>query len=256
MRLAVVSRLAFLPATILGWVFVVVILFIYAQLWRAVGRSNDVAGQTGFTIAQMIWYLAYTEAMETSRAPIVRLKVDEEVRTGDIAYRLARPLAYPLQHFGDQFGERILRFALYLLFGCGVALLVAGPTRLVPASVAMALLLTLLAFVADWILTFSISLCSFWVERTDGLHLFYTMFRRMMGGFVIPLTVYPEAVQRVLHYSPFPYLIYAPARIFARGSLEGSREALVGLLVLIGSGLVLLLTLYRLGSRRVSAQGG
>jgi ABC-2 type transport system ATP-binding protein len=136
------------------------------------------------------------------------------------------------------------------------ALPLAGPIPLDPGSLGAALFLALLAFVADWILTFSISLCSFWVERTDGLHLFYMMFRRMAGGFVVPLTVFPEGLQRVLHYSPFPYLVYAPARIFARGSLEGSFGALVGLLVLIASGLVVLRGVYRLGLRRVSAQGG
>ncbi len=256
MRVSVATRTAYLGATLLRVGFIVLILFIISQLWRTVGRGHDVRGLTGFTIAQMIWYLAFTEAMEISRPPISSLKVDEEVRTGDIAYRLARPLAYPLQHLGDQIGDRAFRFAINLVLGCGIAWIVAGPVRLSLPALGLALVLTGLAVLADWIITFAISLCSFWVERTDGIHLLYLTLRRLMGGLLFPLTVFPDEVQHVLRYSPFPYLVYAPARTFAQGTLAGGLESLAGVLAVIASGLTLLLGLYRLGSRRVSAQGG
>jgi hypothetical protein len=97
-------------------VFLALVLFIFAQLCRAADGSQDVRALTGFTIAQLIWYLAFTEAITMSVPALGEVEVDREVRSGDIAYRLVRPLSYPLFHLATGLGERVLRFALSLFY--------------------------------------------------------------------------------------------------------------------------------------------
>jgi ABC-2 type transport system permease protein len=256
LRATIASRFAYLGEMLLRTTFLVFILYTFSQLWATTNRTNNVAVITGFTVAQMIWYLAFTEAIITSGMPERDTEVDREVRSGDIAYRLIRPLAYPLHHLGAELGERLPRFAVNLVVGAGIALVVAGPVRLVPLAVVAAIVSVLIAFLVDFVWRFSISLLSFWIEDTYGLHLLYRRFLMLLGGMLIPLEAYPERVAAVLRLLPFQYLVYQPARIFVLGDISAWPRVVLAQILIAVVGLVPLLLIYRFGLRRVAAQGG
>jgi ABC-2 type transport system permease protein len=256
LRITIVSRLAYIGEILIRSSFLVLILFIFTQLWETTNGSQDVVALTGFEIPQLIWYLAFTEAIIISAAALGENDVDREVRSGDIAYRLARPLPYPLYHLGAAMGERLLRFGLNLIVGGLVALVVVGPIPLAPLSVLAAFSAALLGFVVDWIWTFTISLLSFWVEDTTGLHLLYRRAQMLLGGMLIPLDAYPEWLGNITRLLPFQYLVYQPARLFVQTSVSGWLNVML-ILTLIGLvSLLPMLAIYHLGLRRVSAQGG
>lgn len=249
------SRWAYVGELLVRSLFLVLILYIFTQLWQATGLTTNVAQATGFNVRQLIWYLAFTEALMTSVA-FRESEVDAEVRSGDVAYRLARPLAYPLYHLGAMLGDRILRFGLYLLIGMLVALVVVGPIPLSLSGVALAGTLALFSFVADWVWMFTISLMSFWIEDTFGLHLLYRRAMMILGGMLIPLSAYPAWLGDIARALPFQYLVYYPARLFVQPDLHLWFGGMVALTAVIFAGLIPLLLVYRLGLRAVSAQGG
>ena len=76
-------------AALLGRVaFYAVILLIFSRLWAVVIESGALAGRSA---AELLWYLAITEWVILSLPP-VHLDIEQEVRSGDIACRLPRPL--------------------------------------------------------------------------------------------------------------------------------------------------------------------
>ncbi len=257
LRITLASRFAYLGEIVMRTMFLVIILFIFTQLWNATDASaGGVEALTGFSVAQMIWYLVFSEAIVMSTSPAMHQEVDREVKSGDIAYRLARPLAYPLYHFGAVQGERWLRFGLNLVIGVVVALIVVGPIPLAPLSVLAALITAVFAFVVDFLISFTISTLSFWFEDTDGLHLLYSRSLMILGGLLIPLDAYPDWLGRIARALPFQYLLYQPARLFVASSPDGFLH-IVGVQVLLGlTVLAPMLLLYRLGLRRVAANGG
>ena len=251
LRITLASRFAYVGELLVRSIFIILIMFTFTQLWRATGQAD----RTGFSLAQLIWYLAFTEAIMTS-VNTGAGEVDREVRSGDLAYRLARPLAYPLYHFGAALGERLLRFAINLLVGMGVALVVVGPLQIELLAFPLALSATLAGFVADWVWTMTISLLSFWFEDTFGLHLLYRRALMLLGGMLIPLEAYPAWLGRIARAPPFQYLVYAPARLFVRPDLAYWLDVIGVVLLVAGVGCVPLLVVYHLGLRQVSAQGG
>ncbi len=255
-RVTLASRLTYLGEFVTRTIFLGLILYTFTQLWSATNRSQDVTALTGFSIAQLIWYLAFTEAIVLSGPSVGEVGVDREVRSGELAYRLARPIAYPLFHLGTYLGERLVRFGLNLAIGCAVAALVVGGVPLSPIGVAAALAAALLAFVVDWLWTFSVSLTSFWIEDTFGLHLLLRRFIMLLGGLMIPLDAYPEWLERVARALPFQYILYQPSRLFLSTDASGAPSVFAMQALFGGVGLVLLLAIYSRGSRRVSAQGG
>lgn len=255
-RATLTSQLAYVGEQLLRTIFLVLILYTFTQLWNATGRFQDVEAMTGFSIAQLIWYLVYTESILMSAAGLRGTQVDHDVRTGDLAYRLSKPIPYPCFELGSDLGARCFRFVLNLLVGSLVALVVVGPIPLAPLSIGAALLLTLFVFVADWIWVFSISLLSFWVEDAFGVHLLYRRLLMLLGGMLLPLEAYPDWLREVCEALPFRYLVYHPSRLFVQPDTAGWFEA-VGMVLLIGGvGLVPASFLYRAGLRQVSAQGG
>lgn len=250
------TRAAYLGELFVRCLFLLVILFTFTQLWKAAGRSQSVEELTGFTLGQLIWYLAFTEAIITSARSLTEMEVDEEVRSGNLAYKLARPLPYPLFHLGSEMGERLLRFAVNLAAACAVARLVAGPIPWNALALPFALTTALVAFLIDFEISFTISLGSFWIEDTTGLHLLYRRLLMLGGGMLIPLEAYPDWLQKVTRALPFQYLVYQPARLFVQpDALDWIKVLLTQGWMCLAAAMPLLLV-YRLGMRRVTAQGG
>lgn len=251
LHITLASRFAYVGELLVRSIFIVLIIFIFTQLWRATGQVE----RTGFSLIQLIWYLAFTEAIMTS-VNAGAGEVDREVRSGDLAYRLARPLAYPLYHLGAALGERLLRFGLNLLVGVVVALLVVGPLAVGPLAIVLALSAALVGFIADWTWSMTISLLSFWFEDTFGLHLLYRRALMILGGMLIPLDAYPDWLASIARALPFQYLVYAPARLFVQPDVGYWLEVMAAIVILTIAGCVPLLLVYHLGLRQVSAQGG
>ena len=251
LRITLLSRFAYVGELLVRSVFMVLIIFIFTQLWRATGQVE----KTGFSLAQLIWYLAFTEAIMTS-ADTGGGDVDREVRSGDLAYRLARPLPYPLFHLGSMLGERLLRFTLNLIIGVLVAFVVVGPLAIGPWALVLSLSAALVGFVADWTWTMTISLLSFWIENTFGIHLLYRRGLMILGGMLVPIDAYPAWLQDIARRLPFQYLVYAPARLFVRPDGAYWAEVMGAIMLLGVAGCVPLVLVYTLGLRRVSAQGG
>ena len=255
-RATLASQFAYVGEQVVRTTFLVLILYIFTQLWNATDRFQDVLEATGFSIPQLIWYLAFTESIIMSAAGIRGTSVDHDVRTGDLAYRLTKPIPYPCFQFGSDLGTRVFRFFLNLAVGIGVSLAVVGPIPLAPLAVLAAISLTLLVFVVDWIWVFSISVLSFWIEDTFGIHLLYRRLLMLLGGMLLPLEAYPDWLRSVCERLPFAYMVYHPSRLFVLDRPDGFLHA-VGVVLILGIvGLIPALLLYRLGLRQVSAQGG
>jgi ABC-2 type transport system permease protein len=254
-RVAMLRRTAHIGEVLIRSTFLIATLFIFAQLWRAVGKSAG-AIPSGFDPERLVWYLVLTETVIFSTPSSWELVVDREVRSGDVAYRLARPISYPLQHLSASCGERLLRFAVCFGVGSLVALAVAGPIPLAPSDAVAGLGTALLGALIDELVTLSLSLGSFWIENTAGVHLLYRRAVLILGGGFIPLEGYPDWLASACRLLPFRYLAAGPARLFVGAETEGvwpvlSAQLLFGAFALLG-----LIGVYRLGLRRVVAQGG
>jgi ABC-2 type transport system permease protein len=232
-----------------------VLLFIFLQLWRVTFGETGAERLGGFTLPEMLWYLAVTEAIILS-APRVTPAIDEDVRTGAIAVHLLRPLSYPLYRLATTLGERAVRFSLNALVGGAIALVMVGPIALRPAGVGMFLLTIPLAFVLDFLAYLVIGLGAFWLESTSGLTLIYSRMTMMLGGMMLPLSLFPDWLQRVASFLPFASVIYGPARTLVAPDLR----FWAGLLLRQAAAIVVLALIaalvYRAALRRIEARGG
>ena len=233
----------------------VLFMGVFMALWStafAVSGSSELAG---FSLAEMVWYLAMTEtvALSTSR---IFMDISEQVKAGDLAYTLARPLSYPFFQIANSLGGSAPRFVLNLLTG---AVVVAVGLRQVTGSLpglAAFLGVAALALLLDALMAVLIGLAAFWIEEVNPIYWIYSKLLFTVGGLFLPLEMFPTWLQRAVRWLPFQYITYVPARTFVRFEPAFVAQAVIGQLIYVAllAGAVLLV--WRAAQRRMVIHGG
>ena len=112
----------------------IVVLFIFTQLW---GVTYEVTGKdriAGFSLPMMMWYLTVTESIMMAYPPLVE-RVEQEVKSGQVAVTLIRPFSYVAAHFSAYLAEFILRLFINLAIGGALVFLLFGPPEMGPGQV-------------------------------------------------------------------------------------------------------------------------
>jgi len=253
-RIALRSSWAYVWNQLLSTLFLVVVLYVFVQLWRVTFAAQG-AVIDGYTLPEMIWYLVTTEAIILS-FPRVHAVLEQEVKGGDLALRLSKPYAYLGFHYATFLGEALVKLAVMMLVGGVTARLMVGPIPFRWEAAPVLLLLYFTTHALNFFYIAAVGLLAFWVEEVIGLHLLFDKLKWILGGMLIPVQLYPDAVRRLVDWLPFRHMIGGPAELFVHFSWAGAADLLLHqALWLIVFGLVCT-GIYRLGVRRVDLNGG
>jgi len=233
-------------------VFLGVILFTFSRIWSLIGARDSLPG---VGTRELIWYLALTEWVVLGTPPMF-LAIERDVRSGDFACRLVRPVSYVGAQVAEAIGESALRMAALAPAGVAGALLLGGGLPADPRGLWLAVPLALLGSLIATLSMTVVGLSAFWVVDTNPCFLVWQKLVFILGGLLFPLEIYPEWLQRIAHATPFPLICWAPGRM-ALGwdpalALESGLEGLVWLALL--SGLIVLVS--RRARARLTVAGG
>ena len=255
LQMSITNNIAYAGEVLFRGLFLVVLVFVFIQLWQTMYGVLGVPTIGGYTISQMIWYFAFAEAIVLS-APRLANRIDQEVKSGDLAYRLNKPYNYVLYLAADYLGERLVRFALCLLIGTSLCVLLVGPLGFSLAGVLATLLLVLGAWALDFLVVCALGLLAFWVEDTFAFILIYSRLLLLLGGTMVPLQIFPDWIRQIAEWLPFSYIVYGPARSWVQFDPGFFGDMLlrqsVTLLVLAA----VVTAIFRAGTRRVNINGG
>ena len=254
-RVSLRSQLAYPGEMALRLLFVVIIMVIFSSLWHTTFAELGRSRLGGLSLGQMLWYLAITESILLS-CPRDSIRIDEEVRSGQLAYALARPYSYLLFRFAQVWGERLPRFALTFAAAVTLATIFSGEVGVSWSGVLAGLPVLVLALTVDYLLVLAICLLAFWVEDTNSFLFIYDRFLMILGGMLLPLELFPDALEQLARVLPFSMLVYAPARTFVHPNLGGLPALLSRQMVTLAVALALAGLLFRHAVRRLQANGG
>jgi len=244
---------------------------VFMALWSTAFGVSGRAELEGYTLAQMVWYLAMTEtvALSTSR---IFIEISEKVKAGDLAYTLARPLSYPFFQVANSLGNSAPRFLLNLLTAAAVVGLGMrqGPVLSPSASLGITsvegagslpglatfLGMAALALLLDAFLAVLIGLLAFWLEEVTPVFWIYQKLLFTVGGLFLPLEMFPEQLQQVARWLPFQFITYAPARAFVAFEPDFVLQAVTGQVVYIAVLSALVALVWRRAQQRLVVHGG
>jgi ABC-2 type transport system permease protein len=230
----------------------VALLVVFSRLWIVVDpRAHGLA----FASAMAVWYLAITELVVLS-IPWLHQSVEDDVRTGDVAYRIARPMSYLTLRLSEGVGEYAARFALLLVVGLAIVPALAGRGPGDPRALATALALAFTGGLLLVALQLLVGYCAFWMQEAAPLHWIAQKFTFVFGGLLFPLDIYPDVLQPIAKATPFAAALYGPARLLLHFDAGLALSTLAAQLVW-GAGLFgILVVVHRRAVRSIEVGGG
>lgn len=254
-KITLSNHLAYVVDFFMRALFLIVILFIFTQLWETTFHLTGSLSIDGYTLKALMWYLVFTEAIYMAMPRVID-KVEQEVKNGDIAYFLNRPLSYIGYHYCGKISESIIRVGVNLIVGGALIYLLYGGLALTFHAAVSTLLLIVGAFTLQFLMTMGLSLCAFWIEEVRGYELVYTRFVMILGGMMVPLDIFPEWLETIARALPFQHIIYVPATFAVGTATEGLGSALLDQWVWIAIFLLVTFCIYYLGVKKLNVNGG
>lgn len=226
-------------------------------IWNAVFSSRTDVG--GLSLQAMLRYYGVATLIYYLTMDFADWNLQMHVRAGSFLTFMLRPLSHRWFALSQKVGHRVLGF-LFELVPVWLILALAFRMPLAPASWPWALASTALGFLMVFFLNYSIGIAAFWMTRTDGLRSIFALFRDIMAGSILPLSLFPLPVQKVLFFLPFQYATYVPTRVFIGsyelGGVSLSLPAIVGCQALAVLAMWLVSEiLWRLGARKYTGVG-
>ncbi len=120
------NQLAYVADFLIRSLFLLLILYIFLQLWQTTFHSEGTEIIAGFSFKQIMWYLVITESMILA-CPSLCSRVEEEVKSGDIVFKFVRPVSFVAFHYVEYMSEAAIRFLVNAALGGLLGLLIMGP---------------------------------------------------------------------------------------------------------------------------------
>ncbi len=178
-------------------------------------------GEAGITMRQavsMVWLQQLAGVLVPGWNTNADAALYNQLRTGDVAYELLRPLDAYTHWYVRSIAGRIGTFLLELVPILGIGLLVPEPWGLgAPVSPlhALACLITLLSGLftscAMILLSYAMVLD---VRVGDAPSRMAVTVAQILSGLYLPLQLWPEGMQTFLYYQPFAGMLDLPVRLY------------------------------------------
>jgi ABC-2 type transport system permease protein len=237
------------------WILSTTMPLVMLALWAAVAREAPVGrfDQDGF----VAYFLATLLSRMLSGAWVVWVMV-EEIRRGQLAQRLLRPVHPILTYSAENLAGIPLRLVLAL--PVAVLLLVAVGSEHLTGDGAL-LALYVLSLGGAWLINFLsmvvIGNLAFFLESALGVYSLFLAVHFVLSGYLVPLELFPDALRGAAEVLLFRFMVSFPVEILT------DRLSVLETLVLLGwqwawvIGLAGLAVLgWRAGLRRYAAFGG
>jgi len=214
-RMSFHRQLAYRAANLAGFFTNAFFAMLRASVLIALYAARDGASVGGYTVRDAVTYTGLGQAMIGWVALWGWWDLLLQIKTGDVASDLQRPIPFfwywCAQDFGRAAAQLFLRgLPMMLIY------LVAYPITL-PASAGQALAF-LVSMLMGWFISFCwrfiYSLAGFWSPDAQGIGRMGSTLAIFASGFLMPIGFLPPAVQTALNFTPFPSFVMTPISIW------------------------------------------
>jgi ABC-2 type transport system permease protein len=201
-------------------------------LWTAIFGEKEMIGDYTFPM-MLTYYILITFMIRMAKSDGIIWETSEEVRSGTFTKYITRPVHHFSFCLSRSAGKSVfalmvdsIAFALWIFIFRKSFYLPGDPMALV-----YTLGFTLLGLFTYMQVHYMIALISFKTVDIAGPYFFVTNFTSFMAGEFIPLMLLPQAVQKILSFTPFYYILYYPASLYLEQGREDMGKALAVIII-------------------------
>ncbi|MFJ9823452.1 ABC transporter permease [Streptomyces sp. NPDC101160] len=202
-----------------------------AALWTAVYSGAGDAVAAGWLSLRQTMVYAAAGTIWVLCLPNLGLarQLEAKIRDGRIVTELLMPMGFFSQWFSAALGRSV---GITALVGLPAALV--GGALLLPfdldAGYALRLALTsAIAFVVLFNLSYMIGLSAFFIRRVEGLNEVREALLLLLGGSMMPISLYPAPLRDLVVWTPFVHGFYTPLGTLVKDPFVDARVIAIGL---------------------------
>lgn len=189
------------------------LLLVYFIWWTVFQQQTQIFGYTEVTILTYIMVSALVRAIILSS---VAIDVSGHINQGGVVNFLIKPLSFVGYYFTRDLSDKLFNIS-FVIFEIALLIFLLKPQLvfqndlLILGLFGLAVILGILLYFA---IAFTVGLLSFWVENSWGPFFLITIFLEGFGGGLFPIDILPKTFAQILLLTPFPYLLYFPAKLY------------------------------------------
>lgn len=191
---------------------VIIRIWIFTQLYKVTYSVSGTNIIGDLTLPMVIWSLMLTQSFQIATKPMVSKLIEEEVKLGTLAYSLNKPYSYLLFNYFGFLGRTFVNNSSNLILGTVAALLLVGPINFSAKSIILGLFLLFFGYTIDFFISFTIGVSAFWIEDISAFMWIYSKGQMVLGGLILPLSLFPDSLRKIAEILPFSQLYYGAAR--------------------------------------------
>ena len=253
MTISMKNSTTYIRDFIMGNTFIILIIIVYILLWTNLYSQNI---RTGFTFKELIWYLIINQVVFSNNLELFK-KIEDDIKTGSIAYHLNKPYSYPAFVAFESLGKIAVRFGINMTFGLVLGLIFIG---FIPSfkfiNVIPILIMMFLGVVLNLIIYILIAMTSFWFEENRPFVMVYRQLVFAFGGFLVPLTLFPERLYRLIQHMPWTYVAFHTSKSIVHFDFTSFANTVVWQLFYIALFSLFVFLVYRKGAEALNVNGG
>jgi ABC-2 type transport system permease protein len=228
---------------------------IYLIVWSTVAKARG--GSVGnYTMREFAAYFILLMLVNHVTYTWIMYEFEYRIRHGSLSFALLKPVHPIHSDVADNVSSKLITFPFMLLVAVAMSMLFHPAFSFKLGTIAAGIPALLLAFLVRFLLEWTLANAAFWTTRVSAINQTYFVLVLFLSGQIVPLSLFPTAIQLVATILPFRWLIGFPVELLlGRLSLQ---QALTGLAALIGwlvISLVLIRIVWRAGVRNYSAVG-
>lgn len=204
-----------------------VVLSLYS-FWNVL--LGDKSSFLGYTRPEMLTYVLIINVLRSFVFTGRGWLLVGEISSGRVSSYLVRPLRYQGYALALDLAQKTIHVGSAFL-EIGLLVFVARGGVFIPRDpVAWALFAAaaIMASLIFFFMEFAVSTLAFWTSESGGPLFCFELFLQFAAGAFFPLDVLPEGLRRLLSATPFPYMVYFPARVLLQKIAPPEAARLLG----------------------------
>ncbi|HKX74713.1 MAG TPA: ABC-2 family transporter protein [Acidimicrobiia bacterium] len=202
------------------WILTSLFPLLMLAVWLSV--VDEVGVAAGWDTSDFVTYYAGAAFLYHSTTSFLTWIWDQDLRTGDLSFKLLKPVA-PFHHYlSQEVGFRAVVVAILLPLLMVLTWVV--PTLHFPASPlewSLAVIATISGFLLNVLTSMAFATIGFWTTQAGNIYSLWWGMGAFLSGWIAPLALLPDPVRRAAELLPFRASLGLPLEI-ALGRLSGA----------------------------------
>lgn len=182
-------------------------------IWQVIYLNQDKVFD--YPKNQMLGYIFLVSILQSIILSTIMHGLANEVYSGQISKILVKPINLFSYYISLDLADK-LKNIVFSLFEGLILFLIFKPEIILPALPIMILfMISILIGVAIFFLVqLMFGSLGFWTPETWAPRFLFFMFLNFTAGKMFPLDILPQTIQKIIYFTPFPYLSYFQIQLF------------------------------------------